>query len=126
MTDKELFNLAKESAEHAYAPYSGFKVGAAALTASGDVYLGANVENASYGATVCAERAALTRAIYDGHREFTALAVVSLSEKPAWPCGICRQFLSEFGDSTRVIVGVDAEHLETFTIGELLPEGFRL
>jgi cytidine deaminase len=126
MTDAELFNLAKAAAERAYAPYSGFKVGAAVLTESGEVYTGANVENASYGATVCAERAALIKAIYDGHREFAALAVATLSENPAWPCGICRQFLFEFGDATRIIVGTDEKHLETHTIGELLPKGFRL
>jgi cytidine deaminase len=120
MTDRELFALAKAAAERAYAPYSGFRVGAAALTATGEVYLGANIENAAYGVTICAERVALAKAVYDGHRAFEALAVT------AWPCGECRQFLSEFGAGTRVISGADEDSLESHAIAELLPRGFRL
>jgi cytidine deaminase len=129
MTDKELFAQAREALERAYAPYSGFRVGAAVLTASGAVYCGANIENAAYGATICAERVALSQAVMDGHREFAALAVAGKRGGDmalAWPCGICRQFLFEFGADTRIITGTSEERLETATIGELLPKGFRL
>jgi cytidine deaminase len=130
MNDKELYRLAVAAADGAYAPYSGFRVGAAVLTASGDVYRAANIENASYGATLCAERVALARAIYDGHRDFVALAVAARKDSgqavAAWPCGICRQFLFEFGSETRVVTGADEDHLESLTIAELLPNGFRL
>jgi cytidine deaminase len=143
MTDKALFEQAKAAAARAYAPYSGFRVGAAALAASGQVYTGANMENASYGATICAERVALVQALYAGEREFTALAVYAEQtvgngqpadggDQPAprpavaWPCGICRQFLSEFGAATRVIVGTDAARLEVRTLAELLPDSFIL
>ena len=131
MTDKELYELAKEASQKAYAPYSGFRVGAAACTASLKIYMGANIENAAFGAGVCAERVALSKALFDGEREFLALAVygerAGTGEAVAsWPCGICRQFLSEFGLETRVITGPDADHLETATLGELLPHAFSL
>jgi cytidine deaminase len=129
MDDKKLYRLATAAAEQAYAPYSGYRVGAAALTATGEVYCGANIENASYGATICAERVALSKAVFDGHREFAAIAVAAVcaddapdargadgaddgvietqASGAAWPCGICRQFLFEFGSDTRIISGVD-------------------
>jgi cytidine deaminase len=126
MTDRELYIQALEARERAYAPYSGYRVGAALLTAGGEVYAGANIENASYGATICAERSALAKAIYDGHRQFEAIAVAASGEAPVWPCGICRQVLFEFGDDIRVITGPDADHLSSYRIAELLPHGFRL
>jgi cytidine deaminase len=128
MNNKQLFNRAAAALEHAYAPYSKFRVGAAVLTKSGEVYEGANMENASYGASICAERVALTRALYDGHRTFEAIAVAVPPEtkEPAWPCGICRQFIYEFGDHIRIIAGKDEEHLEEYSISQLLPNGFRL
>ncbi|MDR0817727.1 MAG: cytidine deaminase [Clostridiales Family XIII bacterium] len=122
----ELYLRAREAMAHAYAPYSGYRVGAALLAADGTVYTGANIENSSYGVTVCAERNALAKAIYDGHREFTAIAIAASGESPAWPCGICRQALFEFGDDIRVITGPDTDHLKSLTISELLPQGFRL
>jgi len=129
MTDRELFELAKEASRQAYASYSGFRVGAAACTANLKIYMGANIENAAFGAGICAERVALVKALYDGEREFLALAVYGEREDTgetaaAWPCGICRQFLSEFGLGTRVITGADAEHLETALLSELLPRAF--
>lgn len=125
MEDRELYRQAKAVLNRAYAPYSGFRVGAALLTKEGRVFTGVNVENSSYGATICAERVAVGKAISDGFREFEAIAVAS-SEGKAWPCGICRQFLYEFNTNLRVITGIDAEHLEYCTLKELLACGFRL
>lgn len=125
MNDKELFEIAKKAVDHAYAPYSKFKVGAALLTKDGHIFTGVNVENSSFGATICAERTAFVKAVSEGFKEFSSIAVTSSSGK-AWPCGICRQFMYEFGDELNVITGSDAEHLEKHTIKELLLEGFRL
>lgn len=125
MTDKELYRIANDVKENAYAPYSGFRVGAALLTRSGKVYTGVNVENASYGATLCAERGAVAKAVSEGEREFRALAVAS-SAGEAMPCGICRQVLMEFEPELRVITGKDEEHLESYSLQELLPGAFSL
>ena len=125
MKYKELYRAARQIVQYAYAPYSRFKVGAALLTKSGEVFTGVNVENSSFGATICAERTAFVKAISEGHREFEALAVVS-SEGKVYPCGICRQFMFEFGDDLKIITGEDEEHLAITEIRELLPEGFRL
>ena len=126
MDHKELFAKAEEAVAHAYAPYSNFHVGAALLTKTGEIYLGANMENSSYGASICAERVAMTKALFDGHREFQAIAVAVDAPGTAWPCGICRQFIFEFGDDIDIIAGADAEHLECYPIKELLAKGFRL
>lgn len=125
MTDKELYRIANDVKENAYAPYSGFRVGAALLTRSGKVYTGVNVENASYGATLCAERGAVAKAVAEGEREFRALAVAA-SAGEAMPCGICRQVLMEFEPELRVITGKDEEHLESYSLQELLPGAFSL
>lgn len=125
MTDQELFRAAKTAMHHAYAPYSKFRVGAALLTKDGSVYTGVNVENSSFGATVCAERTAFVKAISEGHVEFDTIAVAT-SGGETFPCGICRQFIFEFGDHIRVVVGDDEESLKAFQISELLPYGFRL
>jgi cytidine deaminase len=125
MTDSELVDRAQQARERAYAPYSSFPVGAALLGRSGRVYTGCNVENAAYPLVTCAERTAVTKAISEGEREFEAIAVVTATG--ATPCGACRQILREFsgpdGD-LRVIVADTAGHVRTFTIAELLPEGF--
>jgi len=127
MDDKALYKLAENAAERAYAPFSGYRVGAALLTESGKVYTGVNVENSSYGAGICAERTAAVKAVSEGERVFSAIAVAAPgSGGPAWPCGICRQFLFEFGSGLRVITGADADNLETATLDELLPNGFVL
>lgn len=125
MTDKELYRIANDVKENAYAPYSGFRVGAALLTRSGKVYTGVNVENASFGATLCAERGAVAKAVSEGEQEFRALAVAS-SAGEAMPCGICRQVLMEFEPELRVITGKDEEHLESHSLQELLPGAFSL
>jgi cytidine deaminase len=100
MTPEKLVELAKEAMTHAYAPYSGFKVGAALLCADGTVYQGCNIENAAFSPTVCAERSAIFKAVYDGVRDFTAIAVVGGKNGTISgtfpPCGVCRQVLREF------------------------------
>ena len=117
---KELIERAMEMARKAYAPYSRFQVGAAVLAESGEIYGGANVENASYGATVCAERSAIFAAVNAGERKLKAIAVT------ATPCGICRQVMREFCDpeALRVIVAKTADDYRVFTLEELLPESF--
>ncbi|HYE68347.1 MAG TPA: cytidine deaminase [Anaerovoracaceae bacterium] len=125
MKYRELYRTAHQMVQYAYAPYSRFKVGAALLTKSGEVFTGVNVENSSFGATICAERTAFVKAISEGHREFDAIAVIS-SDGEVYPCGICRQFMFEFGDELKIITGEDEDHLHIAEIKELLPEGFRL
>ena len=130
MEVRELVEKAKEAMAKAYAPYSGYKVGAALLCADGTVYGGFNIENGSYGATNCAERTAFFRAIYDGHRDFTAIAVCGgkngVIEDIFPPCGICRQVMREFcEDDFRVyLVGKDGVCLER-TLAQILPDSFR-
>ena len=117
-----LFALACEAMQQAYSPYSHFKVGACILAASGKTYKGCNFENASYGATICAERCAASCAIVAGERHFSAIAIVG-STAVAWPCGICRQVLREFSDlDLPVIVGEYGKGYVVRTLGELLPE----
>lgn len=125
MDYKQLYRMALQAVDKAYAPYSGFRVGAALLTESGEVYTGVNVENSSFGATICAERTAFVKAVSEGHKQFRAIAIAS-SGGQAWPCGICRQFMYEFADSLDIITGADEDHLDVRDIKELLPEGFRL
>lgn len=131
MTDYELIQKAKEAMQNAYAPYSGFRVGAALLCADGSVYTGCNVENASLGLTICAERTALFKAVSEGKRRFTSIAVVGgkggVCSDYALPCGACRQALSEFcGADFRVILGKEDSAAQTAALGELLPGAFRL
>ena len=118
----KLVSLAAEARKKAHAPYSNFAVGAALLAKSGRVYTGSNVENASYGLTVCAERVAVFKAVSEGEREFEALAVVT--ENGVTPCGACRQVLMEFGDDIQVIVADTAGQQRAFALTDLLPEGF--
>ncbi len=118
----ELVAVAREARDKAYAPYSGFAVGAALQARSGRIYSGCNVENASYGLTVCAERVAIFKAVCAGEKEFDALAVVT--ETLATPCGACRQVLAEFGLDTRVIVTDLENRRESYTVGDLLPIAF--
>lgn len=127
MTDKELYLEAKKVKKNAYVPYSKFCVGAALLAKSGKVYTGVNIENSSYPAGICAERAAFSAAVSAGERKFDAIAICG-GEGEAMPCGICRQFMYEFSSDCklRVITGKDENHLEEMSIGELLVKGFRL
>jgi len=121
--DHKLIALAREVLPFAYAPYSGYKVGAALLTAEGRVFQGVNVENISYGLTICAERSALTAAVTAGCRLFSALAIASEGEKEPLPCGACLQVLREFGNFRVIVAGKQNKFL-TFTLGELLPHPF--
>jgi coenzyme F420-0:L-glutamate ligase/homotetrameric cytidine deaminase len=120
----QLIDEAKKALERSYAPYSGFRVGAALLAKNGEVYSAANVENASSGAAICAERAAIAKAVSEGEREFEALAVVAETEEPVAPCGVCRQTLLEFGEEIRVIMANARGDAEIATVAELLPKGF--
>lgn len=131
MTDIELLNKAKEAAERSYSPYSGFTVGAALLTKSGRVYLGCNIESASYSPTNCAERTAFFKAVSEGEREFLKIAIVGgkgLDFKDFCPpCGVCRQVMKEFCDEGfTVILGKNGEEMKVLSLGELLPYGFGL
>ncbi len=125
MEYSQLYQIAVEMLPKAYAPYSGFQVGAALLTDTGEVFTGVNVENASFGATICAERTAFVKAVSEGYRSFRAIAVAS-SGGEAYPCGICRQFMFEFGDDLDIITSVTGEELHVAKITELLTHGFRL
>jgi cytidine deaminase len=123
----ELVAAARAARDRAYAPYSGFRVGAALLTDQGDVVTGANVENASYGLGICAERAAVVAAIAAGYRRFEAIAVAGSGEQPVTPCGACRQVLREFPrgvDLAVLCAGETGEQLLTTTLGALLPDSF--
>lgn len=119
---RKLVEQAIRARENAYAPYSRFSVGAAVLTKSGKIYTGCNIENASFGAGICAERAAICAAVSQGEREFIALAVAAGST-PVSPCGICRQFLCEFGNFTVLTASAQGEYTVT-TVEELLPGAF--
>ena len=123
LTDAELFERACAMLERAYAPYSHFRVGACLLAEDGRVFTGCNVENASLGATICAERTAAVKAVSEGATRFKAIAIAG-EKGAAWPCGICRQFLREFGPDMRVIVGKKGEPFETATLRQLLPHSF--
>ena len=129
MTERELCNLAIQARENAYAPYSGFRVGAALLCADGQVFTGCNVENAAFSPTVCAERTALFKAVSEGNREFVMLAVAGGKGEtlsPATPpCGVCRQALSEFCAPSMPVLLVESEEAHTaVTLGDLLPYAF--
>ncbi len=123
---RQLLAAAKRAQRHAHAPYSKFRVGAALLTGSGQIYTGCNVENASYGLTICAERVALGKAVSEGHRQFRAIAVVAPSAALS-PCGACRQVLAEFGDLLVVCADSrDLRKVRQHRLSELLPHAFTL
>ena len=124
MDSENLVQRATEAREHAYAPYSSFKVGAALLASNGGVFTGCNVENATYGLTVCAERVALWKAVSEGEREFVAVAVVADGERPPSPCGACRQLLWEFCDDIEVITANLRGASRSYHLSELLPHPF--
>jgi cytidine deaminase len=123
-SDKELVDLAFEAMEQAYVPYSHFPVGAALLCADGTVYTGCNVENAAYGAGICAERSALVKAVGEGKKSFLRLAVAAESADYCTPCGICRQMLYEFGPELEVLCARKDRAFFRTTLQDLLPHGF--
>ena len=121
---RRLLALAKAAAEHAYCPYSGFPVGAAVLAEDGSTYAGANVENVSYGVTLCAERVAAAQAVAAGRRRLLAIVVYTPTDAPAPPCGACRQFLNEFGPTMDVFCCCRGEGVLQASLSELLPSAF--
>ncbi|MBO5517568.1 MAG: cytidine deaminase [Firmicutes bacterium] len=117
--------MAVKASENAYVPFSNFHVGAALLAKDGQIFTGCNIENSSYGATICAERTAMVKAVSEGVREFEAIAIAG-NGGTSWPCGICRQFMFEFSENMRVISGENEDELKSYRLNELLLEGFKL
>jgi cytidine deaminase len=118
---RDLLDAAKAATRHSYAPFSKFIVGSALRTADGSVYTGCNAENSNFANSICAERTAMVKAMSDGHRQFDAIATVSLQAPDCWPCGVCRQFLSDFGAGLTVVVeGADGK-IKSMPFAELLP-----
>ena len=128
MSPEKLVELAKDAMTRAYAPYSGYKVGAALLCADGTVYQGCNIENASYGPTNCAERTAIFKAVSEGQRDFVAIAVCGGKDGVITggfpPCGVCRQVMREFCEDDFLLYLVDEKGYETHTLAEILPYSF--
>lgn len=126
MDNDILISYARKAMGNAYAPYSGFSVGAALLTTDGDVFTGCNVENSSFGATICAERCAVLKAISEGCTSFSKIAIVSSSDNLTFPCGICRQFLSEFMEDGIVVLCDAKGEIKEYTLESLIPFAFNL
>lgn len=122
----DLILEAKKAMNNAYSPYSQFKVGAAIATKTGQIFTGCNVENASYGATICAERCAAVKSISEGCKDFVKIAIVSSSGDFTYPCGICRQFLSEFNENLIVILSNNKGETKEIALKNLLPEAFNM
>ena len=122
----ELIQKAKEAKKQAYAPYSGFHVGAALLCKDGTIFTGCNIENSAYGPTNCAERTAIFKAVSEGFREFEAIAIISDSKQPTAPCGVCRQVMAEFCDpeTFRIVLMNGDGEIRDYLLKELLPLGF--
>ena len=124
-----LIDIAKEARKNSYSPYSNFKVGAALLTKDNKVYTGCNVENGAYTPSCCAERTAFVKAISEGNKEFDSIAVVGGKDNTdefCLPCGVCRQFISEFCDKDFKIYVTDNKEIKCYTLEELLPYSFKL
>ena len=124
MEDKLLIKIAMEAKEKSYSPYSKYKVGAAVYTKSGKVFTGCNIESASYTPTICAERVAFTKRISEGYKDIDKIAVVGSEFKTSFPCGVCRQFMSEFGKEIKVICAKNIDSYDVYTLEELLPNSF--
>lgn len=121
---EKLIESAKSAARNAHAVYSDFKVGAALMTADGKVFNGCNIENSSYGLTVCAERVAVFKAVSEGFRDFNAIAIYTEAVPPARPCGACLQVLSEFGPDMEIMCVNSKDDRDKFKLKDLFPEGF--
>ena len=131
MTDRiALVKKAYEAMQNSYSPYSGFKVGAALLTKSGKVYTGCNIENAAFSPTNCAERTAFFKAVSEGEKEFTAIAIVGGKNGEitdfCYPCGVCRQVMAEFCNSDFEIITANPKGIKSYTLKELLPQSFKI
>jgi len=121
---QKLISVAHESLKEAYAPYSDYKVGAAVIMEDGKIYGGCNVENASFGASNCAERTAIFKGVSEGNRKIEAIAIVGSNGQKTFPCGICRQVINEFSKDAKIILTNSNKEIEVFTLEELLPHGF--
>ena len=126
VSDKFLIECAKKVMKNSYSKYSKFKVGAALLTEDGRVFDGCNIENASFGATICAERTAVVKAISEGAKKINRIAIVTDTQKTTPPCGICLQFLKEFMDENGVIILEDGDEIYRYTFSEMYPMSFSL
>lgn len=120
-----LVKKAMEARENAYAPYSGFRVGACIQTSDGRIYTGCNVENSSFGAAICAERTAIAKAVSEGSTKISAIAITSDSDRLTYPCGICRQVISEFaGDDIKIICSDKKGQYKIYGMNDILPHAF--
>lgn len=126
MNSYELVALARQAQQHAYAPYSNYRVGAALLAAGGQIYTGANVENASLGLTVCAERVAIFKAVLDGERNFQAIAIKGSGTGFLYPCGACLQVMAEFSKNIRIFTANEKDEIREYYLSEMLPQIFSL
>ena len=126
MKIEDLIILAFDAQKNSYSPYSKFPVGACLLTKSGKTFCGCNIENASYPAGICAERVAMSKAISEGEKSFDTIVITSNGDNYAYPCGICRQFLSEFGAELKVVVAKSVDDYKIFKLSDLLPHSFKL
>lgn len=124
MEDKLLIKIAMEAREKSYSPYSNFKVGAAVYTKSGKIFTGCNIESASYSPTICAERVAVSKCISEGYKDIEKIAVVGSDKSISFPCGVCRQFILEFGRDIKIICAKNIDSYKVYTIAELMPNGF--
>ena len=125
MNDRDLLRIAKEASLNAYAPYSGFPVGAALECEDGTVYTGCNVENAAYGDTICAERTAVVKAISEGRRSFTRIAIYGEGQSYCMPCGSCRQVLAEFSPEMEVLCSKAGGSYVSYPLTRLMPYTFK-
>ena len=123
MEISELIKMAFNAKTKAYVPYSNFKVGAAVLMEDGSIYTGCNIESASYSPTICAERTAIFKAVSEGKKSISAIAIVGDGEY-TYPCGVCRQVIREFGKDARIIIAKSEDEYLEYTLDELLPHSF--
>jgi cytidine deaminase len=121
---EKLIKVAKQAVKFSYAPYSKFKVGAAVLTKKGKIYSGANIENASYGLTICAERVAIAKAVSEGEKQFTAIAIYTNTRNFTFPCGACLQVMSEFNPKLYIILINMKGEIRQYSLSSLLPHSF--
>lgn len=125
MSNDELISKAYEAMKNSYAPYSKFNVGTVALCGE-KIYMGCNIENASFGATICAERCAIFKAVSDGYTKIDKIVIVCSTHDFAYPCGICRQVMTEFMDENGIIVVTNDKEIREYKLSDLMPESFRM
>ena len=123
---EEMIDLAIRQLDYSYVPYSHFHVGAALLAKNGTYYTGCNIENAAYTPTNCAERTAIFKAVSEGVKEFEAIAIVCSGDRPAYPCGICRQVMSEFFNKDTKILLEEGDNIKIYRFGDIMPDSFKM